>query len=381
MNIKYLVQIIIFSFIGLCVVGQLYLPIPILNNLELELNIQPISSTWIISIFGYSYALGFLFFGPLSDRFGRKVILLLGMLLLGILTFLLSCKNNQYLTLTRGIQGFFAASYPPLILAYIEQYFPKKVKGIAISAMSFSFLSAVIIAQLFIISFANSSFVVAERILSVIYVLALFLFFLVVQSEATIKNGSLLQNFTNLPKLLFNQKLIKYFIYTFFVLLLFVGFYLVISSENYPFINELFAIRLLGFPGMFLAFLVPILLRKKTTVWIMNLAFFLQFIALISAGFAFGVKSYLTLILSSILITSGTALLVPILIISIGQMVTANIRGTAISLYTFILFCGASSAPIMIKTLSNKFNSNNLFIILSVISFILLISNRRRDCL
>lgn len=372
MNFKYFFQIVAFSFVGLAVVGQLYLPIPVLANLAVELNLQAVNPTWLISVFGYSYAVGFLVFGPLADRFGKKAILLLGMILLVMLTVLLA-HSEKYTMLIRGLQGFFAASYPPLILAYIGQNFPDKIKGIAISAMSFAFLSAVIIAQLFIVNIADGSFIYTQKILSAIYVLALLVIVFNIQSDISTKTGSLLTTFYNLPKVLLSKELIPYFIYTFTVLLMFVSFYLLLSSASSQFAGNLFSVRLFGFPAMLFTFIVPTLVRIKTSAWVLRVAFMLQFIALLLASVAFTVNSYFSLILSSVIITLATALLVPCLIASIGQRANINMRGTAISLYTFILFCGASSAPVIINFLSSKISVSKLLIAFAVIPVILLI--------
>lgn len=372
MNFKYFIQIVVFSFIGLSIVGQLYLPIPVLNSLTLELNLKSVSPTWIISVFGYSYALGFLVFGPLGDRVGKRIILALGMILLIIFTILIS-NTNSHVILVRGMQGFFAASYPPLILAYIGQNFPDKIKGIAISAMSFAFLSAVIIAQLFIVHLANRSFISSQQVLTLLYLFGLLIIIFNIKADADNKSGNLLTTFYNLPKILFSREFFHYFIFTFAVLLLFVGFYLLLSTANSQFASNLFAVRLLSFPALLAAFIAPTLIKIKTTIWVLRLAFILQFIALLLASASFAINSYFVLILSSIIITLATALLVPCLIVLIGKKANANMRGTAISLYTFILFCGASSAPVIIDLLSNKTNTTNLFIAFSTIPMILII--------
>lgn len=377
---KYIIQTIIFSLIGLCVVGQLYLPIPVLTSIGKELNLDSAKASWLISIFGYSYACGFLVFGPLSDRFGKKIILLIGMFLLSLLTILL-ISSNKNIMLIRGLQGFFAASYPPLILAYIGNNFPKNIRGIAISSMSFAFLSAVIISQLFITNLVGSSFIRAEQVLLAFYLLAILAIFLTIQSEKNVVNTNLFQNFYNIPKVLFNRDLVHYFIYTFSVLFIFVSFYLLLSSANSPFINKLFSLRLFGFPFFLFTFAVPIMLKKMTTTSILRLAFFLQLVALLLAGLAFKMISFPILILSNLIITLSTALLVPSLIGVIGQKAMIETRGTAISLYTFVLFCGASSAPIIVNYLSHQLTIGILLMSLSVFPFFLIISSKKEGIL
>lgn len=277
----------------------------------------------------------------------------------------------------QGLQGFFAASYPPLMLAYIGQNFPNNIKHIAISSMSFAFLSAVIISQLFITDLVSSSFIRAEQVLLVIYLLAILAILLTIPSEKHVTNTSLFQNFYNIPRVLFNRELAHYFIYTFSILFMFVSFYLLLSSNNSPFVHQLFSLRLFGFPCMLFTFAIPIMLRKMTINSILRLAFSLQLVALLLAGLAFQMISYPILILSSLIITLSTALLVPSLIGVIGQKAMIETRGTAISLYTFILFCGASSAPIIVNYLSHQLTIGTLLMSLSIFPFILLIFSKK----
>ena len=53
---------------ALAVVSLLYLPLPVLHVLE---KTHGVGATGMISAFGFTYAAGFLLFGPLSVRLGR----------------------------------------------------------------------------------------------------------------------------------------------------------------------------------------------------------------------------------------------------------------------------------------------------------------------
>lgn len=373
----YIIHTVLLSIIGLSVVGQLYLPIPVIGQLQQEIHSNAIQSSTLISVFGYSYACGFLVFGALSDKYGRKLILIIGMIALLFFTFLVS-RNNDYLIITRVLQGFFAASYPPLILAYIGQHFPDSVKNIAISAMSFAFLSAVILSQLFVVYIANSSFFIAEKILIAVYLTATIIIATVIKSDKKQTSSSLLGLLHNIPKVLCNKLLVSFFVYTFFLLLAFVSFYLILSSEQKLSKDELFFIRLLGFPAMLLTFVAPKLNRSLGANKVIRLAILLQIIALLIAGICSRLGISVGYMFSSFLLASATALLVPTLIACIGQSSSLKERGTAISLYTFILFCGASSAPLVVSMLSHYLTIENVFFAFTSIYLVLLLSHIRK---
>lgn len=366
------IKIVAFAVIGLCVVGQLYLPIPIIAQLPIELG-NAINPSHLISGFGYSYAAGFLFFGPLSDRYGKKNIMLAGMACLLILTLLIARTQNHLLTI-RILQGFFAASYPPLVLAYIGQYFPNKYKGIAVSAMAFAFLSAVIISQLFVVYIAHASFISAQNILSMIYITAILALWFFIHSEKTHSSANLFSIFIKIPKVLLHRQLVVFYIITFFVLLIFVAFYLIIANQMTLSKTQLFNIRLIGLPAMLLTFAMPKITQligsARKTICI---AFLLQLIGLTVAGLGLDAQSMIGFLLASFILTTATAILVPTLINSISNTAQNNEKGTAIALYTFILFCGASFAPLFVELLAIPLIHLNIFYLQISISIILLL--------
>lgn len=115
-----IVAIILLSLCALLVVSQLYIPIPLINMFSQYFSVKTSVAIWIGSGFGFAYAAGFLVFGPLSDRFGRKPLLVPGLFLLGLITFLIGFSTHFYSIITlRLLQGFVAATFAPAALAYI----------------------------------------------------------------------------------------------------------------------------------------------------------------------------------------------------------------------------------------------------------------------
>jgi YNFM family putative membrane transporter len=100
--------------------------------------------------YALAYGLGFLIFGPLSDRYGRKPILVPGMAVLAVATAGLAAASSlSIVAVLRTIQGFVAASFSAAALAYAGEALPSRWRSTGIGAMSTAFLSAGILGQVF----------------------------------------------------------------------------------------------------------------------------------------------------------------------------------------------------------------------------------------
>lgn len=103
---------------ALVVLTQLYLAIPLIAPVGRGLGGD--ATLALSTAFSLCYASGFLIWGPISDRYGRKKILLCGMTLLILTTACCAMAPNlPTLGVLRGLQGFSAASFAPIALAYL----------------------------------------------------------------------------------------------------------------------------------------------------------------------------------------------------------------------------------------------------------------------
>ncbi|MDF2680650.1 MAG: arabinose transporter permease [Brevibacillus sp.] len=105
--------------------------------------LQP-SSTMMGILFS-SYAVAMLIatpiFGPISDRIGRRIMLLIGLIGLALSTVLFAFSDSLALLITaRFVQGLAAAATWPTALALLADLFPSKTRGaimgIALTAIS-----------------------------------------------------------------------------------------------------------------------------------------------------------------------------------------------------------------------------------------------------
>ena len=133
---------------ALVVLTQLYLAIPLIAPVGRGLGGD--ATLTLSTAFSLCYASGFLIWGPISDRYGRKKILLCGMTLLILTTACCAMAPNlPTLGVLRGLQGFSAASFAPIALAYLAEALPITHRPTAIGAMSTAFLVAGIVGQVF----------------------------------------------------------------------------------------------------------------------------------------------------------------------------------------------------------------------------------------
>ncbi|WP_410968156.1 MFS transporter, partial [Salmonella sp. SAL04281] len=88
------------------VTGQLYLAIPLADNIAMQFSIDQKFAVFTSTVFGISYALGLLAFGALSDRKSRKQVLLFGLIGLAAATgFVAYAWSFEWFLFSRALQG------------------------------------------------------------------------------------------------------------------------------------------------------------------------------------------------------------------------------------------------------------------------------------
>lgn len=137
------------AFCGLTVVSHIYTMIPITGELARVFHIPAATAALASSIFSLCYALGFLVFGPLSDRFGRKPVMVYGLAALTVSTVVVGFVHTIGLLLAfRALQGFVAATFAPVALAYVFEVYPAEKRATTIAFISTGFLMAGIVGQI-----------------------------------------------------------------------------------------------------------------------------------------------------------------------------------------------------------------------------------------
>lgn len=96
----------VFVWCSFVVVSGLYMTLPMGGVLAEAFHATPDQAAWTNSMFSFAYALGFLLFGPLSDRVGRWLMMFRGLLVLAaILPLLRLSPSLPVLIALRAVQG------------------------------------------------------------------------------------------------------------------------------------------------------------------------------------------------------------------------------------------------------------------------------------
>ena len=114
---------------ALLVLMQLYLAIPLAPVMAEAFGGDGAGAAAALgSAYALAYGLGFLIFGPVSDRYGRKPVLVPGMAALAVATASLSAASSlPMVAVLRSVQGLLAASFAAVALAYVGEALPPRI--------------------------------------------------------------------------------------------------------------------------------------------------------------------------------------------------------------------------------------------------------------
>jgi MFS family permease len=340
---------------GLAVVSSLYITIPLVPVFADAFGASPDQAAWAGSGFSFAYAVGSLFFGPLSDRFGRKQMMLASLVTLSVITPLLGLAGSlPMLIALRAIQGAAAASFAPAALAYAVEMYPQEKRVTAIGFITSGFLISGVAGQVFSGSVSQSlGWPYVFFILGGVYFLsALLLGALLPKSEAQPLNVNLLAPFKQLGTLILQPPLALCYAIAIVILLTFIGMYTALGDylTRAPFDlsgDQILGVRAAGMIGLLLSPVAGRLAGKFGTRKVLRTGLMLS----VAGITLIGCSSYLPIVIfMSIVFVAGISVTVPALISLIG-MFAGEARGAAVTLYTFILFIGATLGPIAALTL------------------------------
>ncbi|MFB4274392.1 MFS transporter [Nonomuraea sp. MTCD27] len=332
-----------FTLTAVLVSGQLYVVIPLLHDMAAAWGTPADSLTWLVTAFGIGYGVGFLVFGPLSDRYGRRRLLMIGLPLAALTTASVALSPSPDVALMlRGVQGVAVAMFPPAGMAYLGERLEPRRRVVAIAAVTGAFLASAVLlqvaAQLLVdVTGWRGMFVLSAAgfVVTGLGVRAVMLPDLPREGA-----GSALSAYRPLPGLLLHRVLGLRYLATIMLMTGFVAVYTGLQIYGVSSPSELLALRAAGLPSIVLVpLLMPWLARIPTTT---RTVVFLAAGALALA--AVGVTGTTVLVLLLALYVAAITGGLP----SMNESISAGAgraRGTALALFSFALAVGGSVGP------------------------------------
>ncbi|MFT3691132.1 MFS transporter [Paenirhodobacter sp.] len=322
---------------GFLVVGQLYVTLPLVGEIAARFAVDPAQAALSGTAFGLAYAAGFLIFGPLSDRYGRKRMILIGLSVTTLATALVGMAGSfGVLLAARVVQGLAASIFPPAALSLVAEELPPRHRPLGVSLMSFAFLGAAPLAQLFAARTGMELPAVMFELAPLYALGALGL------GLAASKTRRVPAPQTDMAAgLLRDAGIVAAWLSAVPVLFGYVAFFSGAQIRGAALGVDLQTLRFAGLPPLLLAFAAAPLTRRHGAPVTARLG-------LILAASALGIAALATdsaLVVASMLLSAGVALAVPGLIATVAGRATNANRGRALAIYSFALFVGASIAP------------------------------------
>jgi MFS family permease len=337
---------------ALLVLSQLYLAIPLAPIVaEVLGHGRSATAAALGTSYALAYGLGFLIFGPLSDRYGRKPILVPGMAVLGVVTACLAAAPSlPTLALLRTVQGLVAASFSAAALAYIGEALPPRWRSTGIGAMSTAFLSAGILGQVYAqaVAEALSHRWVFGLAAPAFLIAALAIAMILIEPARGGRRPSLGQTYRALRKLVFRRELALVNAGSFSVLLSFVGMYAALGpllQTHFRLGHEgVLLVRLAGLPAMLLAPVAGWLVGRYGPIRVAVVGFLLAAAGLIAEALLADVLW--GLVIASMIFVLGIATIIPSTIALVGTRGGSS-RAGALAINGLVVFAGASCGPLI----------------------------------
>ncbi|WP_258530915.1 MFS transporter [Paenibacillus taichungensis] len=349
---NYLIMTIILCWSGLVVMSSLYVTVPLIPVFAEQFGITLTQASAAGSIFSLGFAMGCLMYGAISDKYGRKKVILIGMITLSFISLILGLVHSfAWIIVLRGIQGAAAATFSPVALAYAVEMYPGNRRVTAIGFISTGFLVAGIVGQI-ISSLINQQYGwnALFVILAVVYLMtSLVVWSLLPRDEIKRgKDSSIWESLLQIGTVLKQPKLRLSYVVALVLLMSFVSMYSVLGSYlSGPAFGlsaqQILYVRAAGILGMLVSPFAGKLTQRLGVRSVLRLGLTMAVVGLACMGFFTNLP---LLILMSLLFVTGIALSVPSLVALVGEL-GGKLRGIAVSVYTFILFAGTSIAPIL----------------------------------
>ena len=336
---------------ALLLLAQLYLAIPLAPVIGEALGSGGSAAAAAVGTsYALAYGVGFLIFGPLSDRYGRKRILVPGVAVFAVVTAgLAAAASLPAVAVLRTLQGLVAASFGPVALAYVAEALPPRWRSTGIGAMSTAFLSAGILGQVYAQAVAETLgwrwvFGLAAP---ACMIAALLMAMILIEPRQTGQPMSLSQKYRALGALVVRPELALLNAASFPVILSFVGMYAALG----PLLQTQFRlddtgvllVRLAGLPALLLAPVAGWLAGRYRATRVAVVGFLIAAAGLTAEAISFA--DLWALVIASVIFALGVATIVPAIIALVGSRGGSS-RAGALAINGLVVFAGASCGPL-----------------------------------
>ncbi|MGQ4617637.1 MFS transporter [Nocardia sp. R7R-8] len=338
----------VFVLAALLATGQMYVPIPLFTAMQAEWRVGPAVLTWIISAFAVGYAGGFVLFGPLSDRYGHRRVLVTGMLVAAVVTLLTGLAFGAAPAVgLRVAQGLVIGSIPPAIMAYVATRIAPAHRAVATMSVATSFLAATVIAQIvsqwMVRAFPWRTVFVASAI--VFAVLALVLRSALPADAATGRDQPLRHSYAAIPAVLRIRALVPMLIAGALSMAVMVGVYTGLELTGVVRgSGELLALRAGALPVMVALPVLAVPLARLSKHGQIALGVLIAAAAMVVAAFEGTHPAALAVLLA--VLVGGLGIIGPAVLQSAGEL-GGESRAAAMSVAMFSFYVGATVGPLV----------------------------------
>ncbi len=341
--------LLVFTLTAVLSSGQLYVVIPLMHDMATGWKTPQGALTWLVTAFGVGYAAGFLIFGPLSDRYGRKRLISFGLPVAAVATALVAAAPGPEVAIAlRVLQGVAVAIFPPAAMAYMAERIEPHRRTVALATVTSGFLAAAVLFQVAAQALGpivgwRGMFLISAAAFAVAAVAARAVMLTDPPREVP---GSFLSAYRAVPTLLATPALLLRYVATVTILATFVAVYTGLQLAGPAGVagspDALMALRISGLPSMIIVpLLTPLLIRVPAA---RRGAYLLALAALALAAIAVTGPGVVGLALLLAVYVLGVAAGAPAVNENIG-VIAGRSRGTALALFTFSLFLGGSLGP------------------------------------
>ncbi|MGE7946039.1 MFS transporter [Lysinibacillus sp. NPDC093688] len=336
------VVLLLFAVTGILIVSQNFVLLPMSAQLQAEFHIEHSFVFLSTSIFSFCYACGFLAWTVVVKKYGKRKVLILGLLFTACFTACVGLVHNYAIfCLLRGLQGLSSATFTPIALHYGLELFNNKKMIILSTALTASPIVSQLLSRL-TIKFVTVSelFLLVSIIIAGLTIMYGYLLPKDIEQHERLKIG---QEYRQVYRVLLNPKyrwLFGMIIIQFFYFVMLLQIIQNLSTKQNISISPT-TIQFVSLIGILISpLLAPILNRigKKLII---------VFLIINLGGFSLLMLSskIYCLYIAILCISFSVSSTLPLLIQEVGKQIKNNLSYGMAS-YTFLLFLGSSIGTI-----------------------------------